>query len=870
MNQTDAVSIANEIFQKKSLVEIRAIEAKLRSQVKEKREDLRQTVGEQYRNVIDSGENVSIMQNNCMNIKNSLTNLTQRLNTNLKDTLKRDCTPSYNTGSQECEYSQGLAQLYNTPSGIWSALANGKFFKATILYVKSRQFISKFKLLDLDSEYARSLFITSPVLCDHVRISHSLETSVLTYTINGLGRAQNPESLTENLIALQIMRNCTTEEIFRDFLHSRRNALWGVFDMPEQGPPLTTRQQLTEISQLLISTLYDIKCIFFPNKSNNEILIHLIKNKMCVNEDIFHLLDNSEANMKFIQTELKSWIENVEHGLKPKIAESLVFVTTTKGLTSIRDFILESLNQFIREINRDSFGENPISESHDFLKILCIEVIGESKDIWEIFIGNPLLAKMENLLCENFHEVVSRFSSSLDECIGNVSSLELRDFSNSEVNLANFLWNFNENSEQKTKNLISQVLGCTPNITKLCQILDDLLESLQNEIHNFITPNQTRKLAFSLPDYSNKISHLLQSNCSHALSSIITLISDKIAKLSDSYYKLYLDSVPTQNTLNTLVFLGRLGVNIRENCKVLESILERKESDQWKANKTKLIESMRPAFGPWIHQIVNRTSEFLSSSLEEFTELSHLSLFTSEWPEVIIEEEREDGQKHETSTCLPTRPSPILYQTIFIICQEIHRIVLSDQIVLQQLSDAVINKFIEIYKKYIENSKKRFHIPQNLSLQLLFDVKWLLNVIPHCETTPAINRDINTVLVLIEDAIDPFDLDVYKPYIHTAIQTQLQLNSVLFGSFTSLIRKQIPKQQQLTPQAPHFESKIHNIIPLAPNISRFILLPVSSTQKPDNQTKNKLSNTKIDSSSSNINYIDSELQFFANFIKNSL
>ena len=141
-----------------------------------------------------------------------------------------------------------------------------------------------------------------------------------------------------------------------------------------------------------------------------------------------------------------------------------------------------------------------------------------------------------------------------------------------------------------------------------------------------------------------------------------------------------------------------------------------------------------------------------------------------------------------------------------------------------------------------------------------------MNVVPHSDTPGVLNRDINTVLVLIEDSIDPFDLDVYKPYIHTAIHTQLQLNSVLFGSFTSLVCKQMPKQQQLTPQAPHYDNKLHNIIPLAPSISRFILLPVSSSQKNDNQTKSKLTNTKIDNSPAKINYMENELSFFGSSI----
>ena len=867
MNQSDTVNITNEIFQKKSLREIRTIEGKLRSQVKEKREDLRQTVGEQYRNVIDSGENVTSMHANCVKVRNTLSDIAKRLSNSSKGTLRQVDKPSYDIGAEEFEYTHNLAQLYDTPSGIWSALANGKFFQATLLYVKSQEFISKFSLLDLYSENMKYLSLTSPVLCDHAKLADSLKNTVLAETIDGLGRIQNPESLTENIIALQIMRGCAIEEVFRDFLHSRGNALRNVFDRHEQT--VTTRQQLTEVSQLLVSTLHDIKCVFFPKDSNNEILITVLKQKICVNEDITHLLDTNEVSVSFIQDEMKDWIQTIENELAPKIAESLVFITNAKGLTSIRDFILESLNGFILDINREYFSENPLSEFRDFLKLLCVLVIGEPKDIWGIFIGNPLLAKMENLISENFREVVSCFSNALEDCTGEISSLNSSDFGNIEVNLANFLWNLDENSEQKPKNLISQVLGCTPNILKLCQILDNLLQSSQDETKKFITSNQTKKLTFSLPDYNNEISHVLQSKCSLALSNIITILGDKIANLSDKFFKLQLASEPVQSTLNTLVFLGRLGVNIRENCKVLESILDQRGSNEWETNKTKLLESTRPAYTPWIHNIANRTSEFLSSSLEEFTEASHLSLFTSDWPDVMIKEEREDGKKHETTSCLPNKPSPILYQTIFIVCQEIHRILLSDQSILHQLSNMIVSRYIGIYKKYIESCKSGANaksVPQNLALQLLFDVKWLLNVVPHSDTPSVLNRDINTVLVLIEDSIDPFDLDVYKPYIHTAIHTQLQLNSVLFGSFTSLVCKQMPKQQQLSPQATHFDNKLHNIIPLAPNISRFILLPVSSSQKSENQTKPKLANTKIDNSSVKINYMENELNFFASFI----
>ncbi|XP_005415133.1 PREDICTED: conserved oligomeric Golgi complex subunit 1-like, partial [Chinchilla lanigera] len=96
---------------------------------------------------------------------------------------------------------------------------------------------------------------------------------------------------------------------------------------------------------------------------------------------------------------------------------------------------------------------------------------------------------------------------------------------------------------------------------------------------------------------------------------------------------------------------------------------------------------------------------------------------------------------------------------------------------------------------------------------------------------PAIELSLNEQLLSVtekvtdnlEALIDPFDLDVFTPYLNSNLNLLVQRTSVLFGLVTGT-------ENQYTPRSSTFNSQeAHNILPLASSQIRFGLLPLSMT-----------------------------------------
>lgn len=117
---------------------------------------------------------------------------------------------------------------------------------------------------------------------------------------------------------------------------------------------------------------------------------------------------------------------------------------------------------------------------------------------------------------------------------------------------------------------------------------------------------------------------------------------------------------------------------------------------------------------------------------------------------------------------------------------------------------------------------------QNRALQLLYDLRYLSVVLTargeemkssRCRQDPRVEK----VADYLETLIDPFDLDVFTPHLHSNLNRLVQRTSVLFGLVTGL-------ENQFTPRSSTFNSQeAHNILPLASSQIRFGLLPLSMT-----------------------------------------
>lgn len=211
-----------------------------------------------------------------------------------------------------------------------------------------------------------------------------------------------------------------------------------------------------------------------------------------------------------------------------------------------------------------------------------------------------------------------------------------------------------------------------------------------------------------------------------------------------------------------------------------------------------------------------------------------LLLSMTNWEEIKIEEESEDGKKVESVIRVPAQLSSHVTSLLFSLCQELNRIGAHalDRKLLHELVTSLSRGVLTSHEKLIQENKPS--ITQNQALQVLFDLKVLTAILVgrgEDETSEFTNRR-EQVIESLESCVDPFDLDVFTPYVALNVSRQLQRCGVLFGVVASL-DKHSTHSFGATQRPSSGSHDQHNVMPLAPNPPRFTLLPLSFHLSPE-------------------------------------
>eukprot|EP00051_Salpingoeca_urceolata_P002260 m.48551 g.48551 ORF g.48551 m.48551 type:complete len:1022 (+) comp12009_c0_seq2:147-3212(+) len=200
------------------------------------------------------------------------------------------------------------------------------------------------------------------------------------------------------------------------------------------------------------------------------------------------------------------------------------------------------------------------------------------------------------------------------------------------------------------------------------------------------------------------------------------------------------------------------------------------------------------------------------------------------WQVHTVEEESEDGAKVKTTIRLPVQPSPFVLGVLSAVCGEISRAggYAMDKKTLILLAHDLAANFTRAYSSTISSSD----VSQDGLLQLMVDAQLAGDVLLASElhsdgTSGGARSGLASVVRSIRTRIDPFDLDVYAPFLDDTRSRIYQRCGVLLGLLTHL-----KPLSQTTSSAMLSSSESHNMLPLAPVAPRLPLLPVGgrSTQ----------------------------------------
>nr|XP_024403110.1 conserved oligomeric Golgi complex subunit 1-like [Physcomitrium patens] len=142
-NEDANVRNAEALFETRTVVEIREVEAHTRDEIEEKKEELRQLVGASYRDLIESADSISLIKQSCQAVVANI----GKMEGGFED-LKRSVTVNVLTPAADIErkrrgslYEVGsrVKYLVDTPEKIWGCLDEHMYLEGAERYLRAKE-----------------------------------------------------------------------------------------------------------------------------------------------------------------------------------------------------------------------------------------------------------------------------------------------------------------------------------------------------------------------------------------------------------------------------------------------------------------------------------------------------------------------------------------------------------------------------------------------------------------------------------------------------------------------------------------------------------------------------------------------------------
>ncbi|XP_071095427.1 conserved oligomeric Golgi complex subunit 1-like isoform X2 [Haliotis cracherodii] len=575
----------------------------------------------------------------------------------------------------------------------------------------------------------------------------------------------------------------------------------------------------------------------------------------------------STISSQHIQDNCQQWINTCINDIKSGVGKLLGFVNTVKRLADIRDSLWELLTQDGDESQWD---------------LICRRVVNKTLRVWGDFLQPLFVDRVKQLIqyqLETAAELTKRnVSKVMIELTPDTNDSSLQH----ETNLASYLWTESSGDIAASSvwtpsnksladggGLILKARAFTPAVQSLCRHIDDKLKNLLEDNKPYLQVEEEEEGAGSgvkktldtpgpFDKYGDSMLILtyVQSASTTAVQDVLNYLTEQL-KLWQKSFEIP-DPTTNFSTENKILLVGRLCSALAELAPHLQQCIlgpvvwqksdtvrsvkkvskssKQTEHPEWASVRTKLDECKLQAYKFWVDQITKVSVSEFSKALHA-ENLSSVVEHATRWDEVDIQEETEEGKKHSSKIMVPMQPSWYLHSLLFKLCQDLNKVggqalprsVVQD--LLHKMTDGIVN----VYQDFVKGGKRRVRksglpLTQQQALQSLFDIRYLLQIIPRkddTKTSKTYQKKAHSICESLEEVVDPFDLDVFSPYMQVNLHRQSQRTAVIFGSLAALDKQSVVSTGRAPAAGQHEQ---HNVLPLSSCNSRFPLLPLSTQQ----------------------------------------
>ncbi|KAG6586132.1 Conserved oligomeric Golgi complex subunit 1, partial [Cucurbita argyrosperma subsp. sororia] len=213
---------AESLFRTKPISEIRKVESSTRAQIQSKQEELRQLVGNRYRDLIDSADSIVLMKSTSNSISSNLSSIHLSIRSlSSSDSLTH--LPSHNHVRVTLyAIASRVKYLVDTPENIWGCLDESMFLEAAVRHIRAKHVQQALTTHNADSD--RKFLSKFPLLQHHWQIVESFKYQISQRSRERLlDRGLGVGAYADALAAVAVIDELEPKQVLNLFLESRKS-----------------------------------------------------------------------------------------------------------------------------------------------------------------------------------------------------------------------------------------------------------------------------------------------------------------------------------------------------------------------------------------------------------------------------------------------------------------------------------------------------------------------------------------------------------------------------------------------------------------------------------------------------------------------
>ncbi|OAY81786.1 Conserved oligomeric Golgi complex subunit 1, partial [Ananas comosus] len=561
---------AESLFRTKPIPEIRAVEASVRREIQEKKEELRQLVGRSYRDLIDSADSILLMKSSCESICSNLAAIDAALASLSSEAEAPPKSPAAAAAANPARarlygVASRVKYLVDTPENIWGCLDESMLLEASCRYLRARE-VHGLLLAPRGAGAAADLDVLAkfPLLRHQWQIVESFKAQISQRSRDRLlDRGIGVAAYADALAAAATIDELDPKQVLALFLDSRKSWILqklgsATSDLDSCSSVLcdvagTIRSTLGQVGELFVLASNEMPLFYqtmltsppgtqlFGGIPNPEEEVRLWKSHREKLESVMVLLETN-----FVAQTCSLWLEDCCDEIFGELSGGKLLIDTIgsgEGLGSAEKLLRDSLNgregleESLEQWLRSVLGTE-VESPWDQIRGLILK---DGKDILEDRLEKVFMQRMKGIVHSEFENLSKdlNLGSSIEAIVANTDSKEGNDFVTymRKFSTGGGVW-FAETNQKKVgilhslkpipdendfQSCLNSYFG--PEVSRIRDALDSKCRIILEDLLSFVeSHNSTLRLRELVP--------YLQEKCFKTISIILKELEDELGKLS--------------------------------------------------------------------------------------------------------------------------------------------------------------------------------------------------------------------------------------------------------------------------------------------------------------------------------------------------